>query len=120
MNIPQNYGHSGASIEIQNKFILINNGYINDRVDYILIRQYDMNDVESRLNDKRFQKGDFNAQLTLPDNSVISLRNTNTMFVLTDANLDTYPIKLNEMDLSVIHTRKHSSLDQLISLLAQQ
>lgn len=56
-------GHSGSSIEINGKFVLVNNGYINGRVDYVAIREFDLDDVQSRLSDNRYIIDDFLAYI---------------------------------------------------------
>jgi len=56
-------GHSGSSIGVNGKFVLVNNGYINGRVDYVVIREFDLDDVQSRLSDNRYIIYDFLAYI---------------------------------------------------------
>lgn len=110
-------GHSGASIEINGRFIIINNGYINSTVDYIVIREYAMQNEKERLMDNRYQKNGFMASLKSSDGDIIFLRNTNTLFYPKDDKLETYPINLKEQDLYIIHGEVHKSIDELIRKL---
>jgi hypothetical protein len=123
MNLENQYsrsGHSGASIDVNGKFVLVNNGYINNRVDYIVIREFEFNDVDGRLSDKRYVVDDFAAYVETPEGCMLPIRDTNMLYFITDNEILEYKICLKVLDMFMVHGEKHKSIEELIKKLCNK
>jgi hypothetical protein len=109
---------SDLTLTIADRQVLINNGFADDMVDWIVIRSYALDNADAAASDDRVRFEAENAFVTLPDGTTEELRGSRLLFYLDDEGVEAHPIHLRKEDLDILHTQPHESVRAMIDALA--
>ncbi len=106
------------TLTIGDRQVVVNSGIVGERVDWIVIREYPVDDANAAAKDGRVRFEGGNAHVELPDGSTKSLKGSNVLFYLNDEGVEAHAIRLQKQDLDILHTEPHESVAALIEKLA--
>lgn len=111
--------HSSSQLTIVagDRQVVINSGLADDRVDWIVLRDYPADATDPAGDDSRVRFEGDGAVVTMPDGSNQSLRDSRVLFYLSEDGVEVYGIHLLREDLDVLHTEAFDSVQELIERL---